>query len=402
MRLNSISIRNSNHTAIRPEHVYEAFQDVMDANAFTAFKFADAFKTWELQSGSPVINVKHDRDLKQFHITQKRYLNADSNEIDSSSWHIPLNFAHAGNSDFEDTKVSDYFEDGTLEKIISTENIAGFDDDGWFVFNKQQLGFYRVNYDLVNWRNIIKVLNSESYREIHVLNRAQLVDDAINFAIDGHIDFDVALNVLTYLERETDYLPWAAVATYLDRLSYWTLGHEVHETLQKFFNKLVSRLYATHGLEQKAGEDYLNNHARELAINWACKTVSAQCLHDTYEKIKLAMTDGKSIPKPLEIAFLCNGLRGIGRTNEFVYFYEKMRESTDQAERLRLIDGLACASDPESIKSFLETSVAYNSDVNYRLHERPRIFNSVLSSSSIGITATLDFISQNADDIKFM
>ena len=142
--------------------------------------------------------MKQDKVNKHFRMTQKRYLNAASNSA--------LNFMHFSDPDIEDTTITDYFVNEAIEKIISTENIQGFNENEWFLFNKQQLSYYRVNYDSDNWKNIVKVLNSEHYNQIHVLNRAQLVDDALNFAFDGYIDFDVAFGVLAHLEREIGYL----------------------------------------------------------------------------------------------------------------------------------------------------------------------------------------------------
>jgi len=44
------------------------------------------------------------------------------------------------------------------------------------------VGYYRVNYDAVYWERIIHYLRtSEEYAKIHVLNRAQIIDDAFYF-----------------------------------------------------------------------------------------------------------------------------------------------------------------------------------------------------------------------------
>lgn len=374
----------------------------MDANSFIDFRFADAFETWELQRGYPVIHVKYNRDGKQFHITQKRYLNSDSNNIDTGSWFIPMNFAHANNPNFDDTTMTHFFENGTIEKLLPIEDIEGFDDDEWFLFNKQQLGYYRFNYESENWHRIIEVLNSANYQQIHVLNRAQLIDDVLSFAIDGFVEFDIAFGVLMFLERETDYLPWAAAAHYLDQLDYLLVGSAVRSQFHLFVNRLVSRMYAMFHMEQRDGEVFSSKQSRELAINWSCRTGNERCLRDSHEQIRLAMTGQLIIPKPLEITLLCNAVKGGRKIVEFDYFYNKIKFSIDQAERLRIIDGLACSSHVDLIKTFLETSTDTNSDVNYRLHERVRIFNSVLSSSSNGILQALDFLSKYFDDIRDM
>lgn len=362
----------------------------MDARNFNEFDFADAFKTWELQRGYPVIDVVLNKGAKQFEVTQKRYLQEESNNIDTSSWTVPLNFAHAANPDFDDTTITHYFENGATMKVISIESIQGFNDNDWFVFNKQQLNYYRVNYDSENWQNLIRVLNSANYQRIHVINRAQILDDVLNFAFGGHMDFNIALSVLLYLERETDYLPWATAAIYLERLDFLLLDSDVHGLFHEFVNHLVSRMHANRGLQQRPGDDVFTKYSREFAINWSCRTGSIRCLSDTYTEIERAMSGEKSIVKPLEIAFLCNGIKGNNKKHVLDFYMQKMSDSTDQADRLRYIDGLACANDPDIIKSLLDSST---SDFNYHIHERQRIFNSVLTWSPIGISSALNFLS---------
>lgn len=43
-------------------------------------------------------------------------------------------------------------------------------------------GYYRVLYDTLTWNSISKALKNEDFRDIHFLNRAQLIDDSMNFA----------------------------------------------------------------------------------------------------------------------------------------------------------------------------------------------------------------------------
>lgn len=66
---------------------------------------------------------------------------------------------------------------------------------------------------------IIKQLNQDSFRNISTINRAQLIDDALNLARAGKLDYSTALDVTSYLAHESEYLPWKAAFTamhYLD------------------------------------------------------------------------------------------------------------------------------------------------------------------------------------------
>ena len=78
-------------------------------------------------------------------------------------------------------------------------------------------GFYRVNYDDSNWQKLALYLKSPFYLNISAINRAQLIDDAANLARTGHLAYEIALEIISYLSRETDYIPWyAAVRVFND------------------------------------------------------------------------------------------------------------------------------------------------------------------------------------------
>lgn len=79
------------------------------------------------------------------------------------------------------------------------------------------LAYYRVNYDRHNWHFIIKHLH-EKPEEIHVLNRAQLIDDSLALASDAIICYHAPLHLIKYLPKEKDMIPWYSAVTALNRL----------------------------------------------------------------------------------------------------------------------------------------------------------------------------------------
>lgn len=73
------------------------------------------------------------------------------------------------------------------------------------------LGFYRVNYDTTNWGLLQKQLESDP-NKIPVLNRAQILNDALELAELGIVDYNIALNLTKYLgkQRELSIIPWTS------------------------------------------------------------------------------------------------------------------------------------------------------------------------------------------------
>lgn len=54
---------------------------------------------------------------------------------------------------------------------------------------------------------LIKQLN-DSHTDIHVLNRAQLIDDAFTLARAGKLDYSIPLHLTKYLTKENNTIPW--------------------------------------------------------------------------------------------------------------------------------------------------------------------------------------------------
>lgn len=96
-----------------------------------------------------------------------------------------------------------------------TEWAPSWQEDDWIVANLQESGYYRVNYDENNWRLLTEELQGDNFEVIHLLNRAQLIDDSLNLARAGIIPYATAFGILEYLEKEIDYVPWSSVRSLL-------------------------------------------------------------------------------------------------------------------------------------------------------------------------------------------
>lgn len=86
------------------------------------------------------------------------------------------------------------------------------------------LGYYRVNYDLENWYNIIDYLGTSNFSKIHRVNRAQLLDDSFALAEEGIISADIPLKLSSYLSQETDYVPLYTFFNHLPFIERIMLG----------------------------------------------------------------------------------------------------------------------------------------------------------------------------------
>lgn len=114
---NSIKI-DSDHQSITSDELLQAFES---NTAGSNFSFTEAFRSWELQKGYPVIYVTHDNFRKEFNITQKRYLSAtEEDDGVNAKWHIPLSYTTSVSPDTRDGYFTDHFLKTQDYKIIST------------------------------------------------------------------------------------------------------------------------------------------------------------------------------------------------------------------------------------------------------------------------------------------
>ena len=83
------------------------------------------------------------------------------------------------------------------------------------------IGYYRVNYDSSNWEKIANYLRFDNYTKIHVLNRAQIIDDSFHLMIANQLDASIFLNLISYMSRETDCIPWYPMFEILESIEYF-------------------------------------------------------------------------------------------------------------------------------------------------------------------------------------
>lgn len=207
---------NSKFKVVTSDNLINAIEIAMyDFDRFD-LQFERAFRTWELQEGYPVIDVKYDSTTRRFRIVQERFFDdITRNQNDQSSWYIPINYVSASNANFDNTTFTHYFVNGTQQLEISDTN---HNENDWFIFNKQQIGYYRVNYDEKNWEALSTALKNDDFEKIHVLNRMQILDDSFSLADAGYLDFSIPYDILLYLRHELNFFPWDIAIEHINKL----------------------------------------------------------------------------------------------------------------------------------------------------------------------------------------
>lgn len=200
-------LQASANQSVGSEELYAGIQESINEDFAPAYRlnFTTIMRTWEFQAGYPVVNV--GRIGNQLTFRQQRFFYTD--DVSESVWWVPINYVVGSNPNFTST-LPNFWMRGVAS--VNVTNLYYFD---WIVVNVQESGYYRVNYDEYLWNLLREQLNHFNFTDIHVLNRAQLVDDALNLAQANQLNYGVALGILQYLSRETDHIPWAAVSDQL-------------------------------------------------------------------------------------------------------------------------------------------------------------------------------------------
>merc|ERR1711962_408781 len=160
----------------------------------------DIMDTWTLQTGYPLISAS--RSGSSVTLTQARFLISPGAAADNESfWWVPVSHCSPG-GDWENTAPEIWLPNSSLPTTIQLDGDANVP----LIINVKQTGFYRVNYDEANWALIADQL-LDDHETIHLMNRAQLLDNAFNVAKAGLLDYRIALDQTLYLGKETEYIP---------------------------------------------------------------------------------------------------------------------------------------------------------------------------------------------------
>lgn len=151
-----------------PNDLYRNLQTQILDNEYNIQQIMD---TWTTQSGYPYLMVTLQNNTNTINVSQHRFFIKNLTRTDNNArWTIPITYATTEN-DFQNTTINMIYKQ-TDSLAISITLTEPFD---WIIFNKQQIGYYRVNYDALLWEKIKIVLNSNQYTQIHVINRAQVI-----------------------------------------------------------------------------------------------------------------------------------------------------------------------------------------------------------------------------------
>lgn len=379
-------------------HLVEAFERAANevgtlSETVTVEEFIN---NWSTETGYPVLHVQ--RTAGHLYLTAQRFDYKGNRSECCQHWVLPLTMASASDPNFEDTRPKYWMKS---RSFFITRGQHELKDTDWVIFNVQQTGFYRVDYEDDLWMLISQQLQTNA-SVIHRINRAQIVDDIFNLARANHVEYSLAFDLLSFLKTETDSLPWASADAGFEYLNRVLVDSEYYQPYLNFISSLVSNLYTTMGMQDRAGELLPQKISRNIAINLFCISGDETCLKETNDQMnKILETSNGDISPDLRQTIFCNGLRQASEV-EYNKVIQRISSTKDQGVRSNLINALGCMSDPKLQEYYLGSSIAKTQNI-YRAQERNRVLQAVYTfGGKSGLSTSIQFITANYTEIDLM
>ncbi|XP_032596092.1 aminopeptidase N isoform X2 [Drosophila grimshawi] len=348
--------------------------------------------TWTLQKGIPLINVQRQYDMRTATITQRRYLiqiaNLDQPATDESCWLVPISYATDCLSNFVATESRAFLRCTEQHEALplKLQDLPG--ENEWLILNVQVATPYRVNYDITNWELIIKSLLSKDFKRIHVMNRAQLIDDSMAFAWSGLLPYEMAVELLSYLRHEPDYMPWRAA---LDQLN--AIYRIVRQTKQfPEFQYLLEPIYGQLGGMHKDTEGHHHVAHKALITKWACRLKQEDCVEHAlryYHRWLICDEPDETNPVPqnLRSVVYCTAIRH-GDDEDWNFLWQRYRNTGVASEQRQILLALGCSHKVSLLERYL--NIIYHEKSFIRKQDASQIFGAIVRNH-VGFHITKDF-----------
>uniref|UniRef100_A0A8C5D581 Aminopeptidase n=1 Tax=Gouania willdenowi TaxID=441366 RepID=A0A8C5D581_GOUWI len=284
----------------------------------------DIMNRWTLQMGFPVVTI----DTRTGSITQNHFLLDPDSVVDRPS-------------QFNRPNALLLFSSFTSECVFSDAEMS----DSVNTFSKDCKKTVMCSCD--------------SFQELSVINRAQIIDDAFNLARAKMISTTLALKTTKYLFKERDYIPWES---FLRNLDYYTLMFdrtEVYGALQAYLKQQIQPLFEYFQTVTENWTRVPTIHTDQYnqinAIGIACNVGVDGCreLIKGWYRQWMDNQDHNPIHPNLKSTVYCTAI-AFGGAEEWNFAWRMFKNSTLASEASRLRSAMACTKLPWLLNRYLE------------------------------------------------
>lgn len=264
-------------STVQPANLFNAIQsEVNEQQIKLPATVQQIFKAW-FKARNDVPSIYISRQYDNSSTTRIMYAKAPIS-LESFRF-IPIAFASVS----KPVAVPDELVWLASDEIIS-HKIDANDSEWLLVSNQATSGYYRVQYDERNWRMLIAQLKGKNYRSIHAADRAQLIDDAIHFAQNDLLSYDVVFDLLSYLHKERDFIPWTSAKKSLGFFDRMLRSSSAYRHFEVFIQNITTDFYPELSVLNQSELDHVKRLQRLSFTELACGAGERHCIAEIDEK----------------------------------------------------------------------------------------------------------------------
>ncbi|XP_047146431.1 glutamyl aminopeptidase isoform X1 [Hydra vulgaris] len=366
--------------------------NVLTEAAGGKYNVSKIMDTWTLQMGFPVVTVSSISD-KSFELTQSRFYSYNSTQHSTFSskfnykWMIPFHYTTYKKLSSGWTQVGSI----NMTWMEMTDKTLSVSQGLMIKGNSHQKGFYRVNYDRMGWEKIIEILK-ENHTVFDVKDRAGLISDVFAFADSGCLNYWTALDLIDYIDKDNDYLPWAALdeAT-LTLRKLLSFNEQISKRFKDFLLKKTSPLFEKYGFRKE--ENFNKRNLQVLIVSLACESGHPACLKNASMLFNMWMNQPNQNPISPDFrdTVYYYGVQN-GYEKEWNFLYDRYLHTNTPSETSKLLHGMAGSKqlwliDRYLLKS-LNNTIVKDQDFGY-------VINYVANSNAVGQYLSFSFIKEH-------
>ncbi|XP_033335065.2 aminopeptidase N-like isoform X1 [Megalopta genalis] len=367
------AINRHKYSTTTPKYLWQTFDEVINesrADGGVGISIEKIMDSWTNEAGNPIVYADRiDRDIR---LKQ-----------------VPMSIATSSASNFARTSPVECM--GEKKTYIS----AG--DSVSFVSNVQQNGFYRIKYDSHSCHLLISALYEKNYSKLHVTNRAQLIDDALNLTRATKISYDKTFECTDYLRNEKEYLPWKAFFNGINFLLQRSYGQQDNLTsvIKSYILHLTSKIYSSLDFENSI-DDHLKQLKRELILTWRCKAEGKDCVKKAKQlyinfKLNTFMGLPNHISPNARAAVYCTAMRDAD-VNEWNFMWGQYLKADFASEKKTILEALGCNRNEKILRSYINRVINGSYTSGIRKQDVDIALTSIYNAGKVGVDVMLIFL----------
>ncbi|TRY78714.1 hypothetical protein TCAL_06795 [Tigriopus californicus] len=369
-------LKGNNHGNTVREDLWQSLNNVAELESIDISTVMEGFTKKE---GYPVITVDEVNE-KTLTLSQKRFYINSTAEESTFIWFVPISVAYP-----------EWFmeDDPTIE--LNVNKVP-------YVLNAQQTGYFRVNYDAENWLALTDELKNDP-NNIHLLNRAQIMDDSFNLARAKQLEYSTPLDMTEYLTKEKEYVPLQAA---LNNLNYLDLmlrkSNEDYKAFQNFVRGILDSKYENFAT---APSDTLPQILFKETVNkWLCSYGHQNCINAAKSQFQHYMQEHGNNSATIDPNFkqlVFQVAIQNGGNEEFEFLLNQLENVQLDQDTVKILRGLGASEDEANLKKILDISIATDSII--RAQDIFYLYAQI-SKSAVGGPFQFQWLEQNFPEVK--